>query len=124
MHLTSKDAMCLGPRPCEVGAPLPCRLRQVQYGLTGWSSSATTTGRSPPSVFSRSGCYRHRMLIRVDGAGFSHGLLEHIASGGEKRGRRWEFSVGWPRTDRKMDAIAKLPAAAWTPGDRPERRRR
>ncbi len=61
------------------------------------------------------GAYRHRMLIRLDGAGFSHDLLEHIASGGGKRGRRWEFSVGWPRTDREMDAIAKLPAAAWTP---------
>ncbi|MEX5713851.1 IS1380 family transposase [Parafrankia sp. FMc6] len=61
------------------------------------------------------GAWRHRMLIRLDGAGFSHQLLEHIASGGGKRGRRWEFSVGWPRTDREMEAIAKLPDGAWTP---------
>jgi Transposase DDE domain group 1 len=61
------------------------------------------------------GAWRHRLLVRLDGAGFSHDLLAHIACGGGKRGRRWEFSVGWPRTDREMAAIAKLPAAAWTP---------
>ncbi len=60
------------------------------------------------------GVHRHRMLIRLDGAGFSHELLEHIASGGGKRGRRWEFSVGWSCTDVEMKAIAKLPKKAWT----------
>ena len=62
------------------------------------------------------GPYRRRMLIRLDGAGFSHGLLEHIASGGGVRGRNWEFSVGWSCTDKEMDAIGKLPEAAWTGG--------
>jgi hypothetical protein len=61
------------------------------------------------------GAYRHRMLIRLDGAGFSHELLAHIASGGGKRGRRWEFSVGWSCTDKELDAIARLPKKAWTP---------
>ena len=56
------------------------------------------------------------MLVRLDGAGFSHELLEHIAAGGGKRGRHWEFSVGWSCTDVEMDAIARLPKAAWTPG--------
>ncbi|OHV53840.1 hypothetical protein BCD48_44635 [Pseudofrankia sp. BMG5.36] len=62
------------------------------------------------------GAYRHRMLVRLDGAGFSHDLLAHIAAGGGKRGRRWEFSVGWSCTDVELDAIAKLPARAWTQG--------
>ena len=31
--------------------------------------------------------FRRRVLVRLDGAGFSHDLLEHIASGGGKRGR-------------------------------------
>jgi hypothetical protein len=59
---------------------------------------------------------RHRMLIRLDGAGFSHELLEHIASGGGRRGRHWEFSVGWSCTDVELDAIEQLPDQAWTPG--------
>ncbi|MGI8814644.1 MAG: hypothetical protein ACR2G2_04965 [Pseudonocardia sp.] len=32
------------------------------------------------------GGYRRRMLVRLDGAGFSHELLEHIAAGGGVRG--------------------------------------
>jgi hypothetical protein len=62
------------------------------------------------------GPYRRRMLIRLDGAGFSHDLLEHIAAGGGVRGRTWEFSVGWSCTDKEMDAIERLPKAAWTGG--------
>jgi hypothetical protein len=62
------------------------------------------------------GAYRRRVLVRLDGAGFSHGLLEHIAAGGGVRGRTWEFSVGWSCTDKEMDAIERLPEAAWTGG--------
>ncbi|MBV9919585.1 MAG: hypothetical protein JOY78_01850 [Pseudonocardia sp.] len=54
------------------------------------------------------------MLIRLDGAGFSHELLEHIAAAGNVAGRSWEFSAGWSCTDREMDAIAQLPDQAWT----------
>src|SRR4051794_28302790 len=37
------------------------------------------------------GRFRHRLLVRLDGAGFSHELLAHIAAGGGMRGRHWEF---------------------------------
>jgi hypothetical protein len=60
------------------------------------------------------GPFRRSVLVRLDGAGFSHELLEHIAADGGKRGRHWEFSVGWSCTDVEMDAIARLPKAAWT----------
>jgi hypothetical protein len=56
------------------------------------------------------------VLVRLDGAGFSHELLEHVAANGGKRGRRWEFSVGWSCTDVEMAAIARLPSAAWSAG--------
>ena len=62
------------------------------------------------------GSFRHNVLVRLDGAGFSHELLEHIAADGGKRGRHWEFSVGWSCTGVEMDAIARLPKAAWTAG--------
>ena len=58
------------------------------------------------------GPYRRRLLVRLDGAGFSHDLLEHIAAGGGIRGRSWEFSVGWSCTDKEMDAIERLPRGA------------
>jgi hypothetical protein len=56
------------------------------------------------------------VLVRLDGAGFSHDLLEHIASGGGVRARDWEFSVGWSCTDKEMDAIERLPKGGWTAG--------
>lgn len=62
------------------------------------------------------GRYRRRVLVRLDGAGFSHELLEHIASGGGVGGRDWEFSVGWSCTDTEMNAIEQLPQDVWTPG--------
>ena len=62
------------------------------------------------------GRYRRRVLVRLDGAGFSHELLEHIADGGGVKGRRWEFSVGWSCTDRELDAIAALSPQAWSGG--------
>lgn len=45
------------------------------------------------------GTYRRKVLVRLDGAGFSHKLLEHIATSGGVKGRHWEFSVGWACTD-------------------------
>lgn|GEM_PF-3159399 len=54
------------------------------------------------------GPLRHRLPVRLDGVGFSHDLLDHIAAGGGRRGRRWEFSVGWSCIDIEMDAIARL----------------
>ena len=60
--------------------------------------------------------FRRRLLVRLDGAGFSHDLLEHIAAGGSKKGQQWEFSVGWSCTDKEMNAIGALPAGAPTAG--------
>jgi len=68
------------------------------------------------------GSYRRRVLVRLDGAGFSHKLLEHIATGGGVHGRSWEFSVGWACTDREIDAIDATPQAVWGERDRPGRR--
>jgi hypothetical protein len=62
------------------------------------------------------GTYRRRVLVRLDGAGFSHKLLEHIADGGGVTGRRWEFSVGWACTDRELDAIDATPKQVWQLG--------
>jgi hypothetical protein len=61
------------------------------------------------------GTFRRRLLVRLDGAGFSRELLEHIAAGGGKQGRCWEFSVGWSCTEREIEAIERVPACARQP---------
>lgn len=62
------------------------------------------------------GAFRRKVLVRLDGAGFSHKLLEHIATGGGVKGRSWEFSVGWACTGREIDAIDRAPKAVWHNG--------
>ena len=67
------------------------------------------------------GRYRRRVLVRLDGAGFSHDLLEHIAAGGGTRGRDWEFSpaliLHGQRDGREPDSAQRRVDH----GDRPER---
>jgi hypothetical protein len=53
-----------------------------------------------------------KLLVRVDGAGATHGLLEHLIALNTKR-RTVRFSVGWKITDEDEKAIAKLSEKAW-----------
>jgi hypothetical protein len=57
--------------------------------------------------------FRRRLIVRCDGAGASHELLEHIKALNNTR-RVAHFIVGWRVTDADEKAIAALPAAAWT----------
>jgi len=47
------------------------------------------------------------ILIRADGAGYSHALISALSAQG------LEFSVGYPVTDAVRDVISKMPAWAW-----------
>jgi Transposase DDE domain group 1 len=48
------------------------------------------------------------ILVRSDGAGFSHALLTHLAD-------RFGYSVGWPVTEAVRTAIATLLRRSWSP---------
>lgn len=56
--------------------------------------------------------FRRRMLFRVDGAGASHALMEHLAGLNTAR-RSVGFVCGWMTTNADEAAIAKLPENAW-----------
>jgi len=92
--------LAIDPRPG--GATSNCAVNNI--GLLGLAVS-----RLPAT-------YGRRVLVRLDGPGFSHDLLEHIPADGGVRGRAWELSVGWSCTGKEMDAIERLPKAAWTGG--------
>jgi hypothetical protein len=67
------------------------------------------------------GPFRRRVLVRLDGAGFSHDLLEHIAAGGGTQGRSWEFSPALV-VHRHGDGRDRAPAQGCLDGrDRPQR---
>lgn len=56
---------------------------------------------------------RTKILIRIDGAGATHALLNHLQALNTSR-RTVRFTVGWTITDADETAIAALPKDAWT----------
>jgi len=61
--------------------------------------------------------HRRDVLVTVDGAGASHGLIEHLhglntALVHGRRGRRVDYSIGWP-----VDARTRAAVEATSPGD-------
>ena len=62
---------------------------------------------------------RRDVLVTIDGAGASHTVIDHLTSLNTakdhgRRGRRVEYSIGWPVDDRTRTAVAELPEPAWT----------
>lgn len=58
--------------------------------------------------------HRKDLLIRSDGAGASHDLLEWLTAQGKVRGRRVEYSVGFAVTEKIREAIKLVPKSVWT----------
>ena len=59
--------------------------------------------------------HRRDVLIRSDGAGASHALLEWITDQNRVRGRQVEYSVGFAVTNPIRRAIGMAPEAVWGP---------
>ena len=60
--------------------------------------------------------HRRRLLVRADGAGATHELLDWLTGQGQVRGRRLEYSVGFPTKNMALtSAIGRLPERAWAP---------
>ena len=58
---------------------------------------------------------RHRrdLLITLDGAGASHGVVEHITKLNASPWRRAHYSIGWELGERERAALAQVPTPAW-----------
>jgi len=59
--------------------------------------------------------HRKRLMIRCDGAGASHDLLDGLTAQGQVRGRSVDYSVGFAVTEKIREAIALVPTSLWTP---------
>ena len=60
--------------------------------------------------------HRKHLLVRADGAGATHDLLNWLTGLNQLRGRRVEYSVGFPTKNTALtSAITQIPAQAWTP---------
>lgn len=56
--------------------------------------------------------HRRDLLVTLDGAGASHGLVDHLTTLG-KPGRRVHYSIGWDLGERERAAIGRVPTQAW-----------
>lgn len=64
--------------------------------------------------------HRDDVLVTIDGAGASHEVIDYLhtlntARMHGRRGRRVEYSIGWPVDARTMGAIERLREADWGP---------
>jgi hypothetical protein len=62
--------------------------------------------------------WRTDVLVTIDGAGASHEVIDHLtalntAPAHGRRGRRIEYSIGWPVDERTMTAIGELRERDW-----------
>ncbi|HET9655818.1 MAG TPA: IS1380 family transposase [Kineosporiaceae bacterium] len=62
--------------------------------------------------------WRTDVLVSIDGAGASHDVIDYLtscntASAHGRRGRRVEYSIGWPLDDRTMGGIEQLRDSDW-----------
>jgi hypothetical protein len=100
-------AWCRNTREC-----LAMLLRPGNAGSNTFTDHKVVLAAALRQVPSR---FRRRIMVRVDGAGASHDLIEHLLSLASPR-RTVLFTCGWMITAADEDAIRLLPAGAWKPG--------
>lgn len=57
--------------------------------------------------------YRRNLLITLDGAGASHGLIDHITNLNASPWRSVQYSIGWDLGARERAAIGHAPQHTW-----------
>jgi hypothetical protein len=91
---------------------LAMKLRPGNAGSNTFTDHEEVLAAALKQVPSR---FRWKVMVRVDGAGASHALVEHLLSLNAKR-KKVLFTTGWMITAADEQAIAKIPAGAWKPG--------
>jgi hypothetical protein len=100
-----------------------CLAAMLRPGSAGSFTAADHIAVLDAAVAQLPPAWRGDLLVTVDGAGASHDLVDHltglntartIGGGYGRRGRRVEYSVGWPVDARTTTAIDALREQDWT----------
>ena len=94
----------------NTGESLAVLLRKGSAGSNPVSDHLTVLTEAIAQLPAR---YRRDLLITVDGAGASHGLVDHITTLGASPWRTVHYSIGWDLGARERAAITRVPARAW-----------
>jgi Transposase DDE domain group 1 len=91
------------------GEPLAWMLRE---GSAGSNTTADHVLMVNNAIAALPPPFRRRLMVTADGAGASHGLIEHLDKLAARRGYELAYSVGWVLTDREKAAIGLIPEQA------------
>jgi len=94
----------------NTGESLTVLLRKGSAGSNTVSDHITVLTEAIAQLPAR---YRRDLLITVDGAGASHGLVDHITALNASPWRTVHYSIGWELGARERAAITRIPAPAW-----------
>jgi hypothetical protein len=102
-------AWCMNTREC-----LDMLLRSGNAGSNTFADHKEVLDRALKQVPARR---RRRILVRIDGAGASHNLIEYLLTLTTAR-KNLLFTCGWMITETDEQAIAAVPEDAWGAGVR------
>jgi hypothetical protein len=94
----------------NTGESLALLLRKGSAGSNTNTDHITVLDEAITQIPAR---YRRDLLITLDGAGASHGLVDHITTLDASLWRRVHYSIGWELGAQERTAIDLVPASAW-----------
>jgi hypothetical protein len=100
-------AWCINTREC-----LDMLLRPGNAGSNTFTDHKEVLDRALKQVPAE---FRRKVIVRVDGAGASHQLIEYLLTLSTRR-KTLLFTCGWMITASDEQAIAAVPEGAWKPG--------
>jgi hypothetical protein len=92
------------------GEPLAWMLRE---GSAGSDTTAGHVEMVNDAIAALPLAFRRKLMVTADGAGASHGLIEHLDKLAGRRGYELIYSAGWVLTDREKAALRLVPEQAW-----------
>src|SRR3974377_899439 len=92
------------------GEPLAWMLRR---GSAGSNTAADHIALAAAAIAALPPAFRRRLMVTVDGAGASHGLVKHLDKLAARPGDQLVCSVGWALGEREKAALRLVPEQAW-----------
>lgn len=94
----------------NTGESLALLLRSGSAGSNTTSDHITVLDEAITGLPAR---YRRDLLITADGAGASHGLVDHITTLNASPWHKVHYSIGWELGARERTTIGWVPTSAW-----------
>jgi Transposase DDE domain group 1 len=92
------------------GEPLAWTLRR---GSAGSNTAADHITLADAAIAALPPAFRRRLMVTVDGAGASHGLVKHLDKLAARPGHQLVYSIGWALGEREKAALRLVPEQAW-----------